>query len=164
MGCFGDLPGDEIVVSPPSLSAEPLSCNICTRSCGSCNPEVEIRLGERIQQNERCMGGGTTRQRSTGGRSEEGGGTVAGRQFGATPTVTEEKAGKPTSADNHVDTPDEKYLVEIFIPMPENWLRRQSLVYVIFGKISKAPTVDLDLATNGPVNRKRKIDVGLDAD
>ena len=82
---------------------------------------------------------------------------------GPTPTATREKEGAPTSAGNPVDTADEERLVEIFLPMPKNWLHRQSLVYVMFGKISQAPDVDLDLAmSDGPTNRKRKTNIDFD--
>ena len=54
--------------------------------------------------------------------------------------------------------------MEIFIPIPENWLHRQSLVYVMFGKMSEATDVDFDLAaSDGLANRKPKIDSDLDS-
>ena len=34
-GCFGDLPGDEIVVSPPSPIVEPLDIVVCVMCCYS---------------------------------------------------------------------------------------------------------------------------------
>ena len=84
---------------------------------------------------------------------------------GAMPTATGEKARAQPSAGNPGYTADEIRLVEIFIPVPENWLHRQSLVYVMFGKMSKATDVDLDLAaSDGLANRKRKIDSELDSD